>query len=51
MMSEVHPETAEALEDRDLHKLSYVDGECIRTQIFEKIKELVKSESRRVYGK
>ena len=51
MLSNGHPEAVKALEDHDLLKLRYVDGGFIRTQTFEEIKEIVKSESKRVYGK
>lgn len=50
LVDNLNPISSEELEDKNLLKETFVNGEFVRQQSFDEIKEKLKSESKRVYG-
>lgn len=51
LVDNLTPETVKELKDRDLLKDFYINGDFVFTNTFEEIRNTLKAESNRVYGK
>jgi nicotinamide phosphoribosyltransferase len=51
LIDDLTPETVKGLKERNLLKDFYIDGEFVFTNTFEEIRNTLKTESNRVYGK